>query len=68
MIENGVQVTCDACKRKEFVGENEDRNVKLKDWHHSEIGDLCPSCDRAWDNYKSSFIEQMRKEHGESVV
>ena len=55
---------CDACRREECVSKDSEK----EDWIKTEIGDLCPSCARAWENYKSSFVEQMRKEHGEDVV
>ena len=55
---------CDACRCEECVGEDE---VK-EGWTKTEEWDLCPSCTRAWQNFKSSFIEQMRKEHREDII
>ena len=55
---------CDACHRESCVGQNEENKewVKTPDW------DLCPSCARAWENYKQSFVDQMRKVNKENVV
>jgi hypothetical protein len=55
---------CDACNRQECVGEHEESS----DWTHTEVGDLCPSCARAWEGYKKSFIDRMRKDNGENLV
>jgi hypothetical protein len=55
---------CDACKREECVGETEENT----EWVRTEVGDLCPACSRAWDNFKASFVEQMRKVNKENLV
>ncbi len=55
---------CDACLREVCVGEKEEQS----DWVKTEGWDLCPSCARAWDNYKATFIEQMRKVNKENVI
>lgn len=65
MIELNVKrYICDACKKTVCVGEDE----ILPDWEKTEMGDLCPSCKRAWDNYKQSFVEKMRIDNKESVI
>ena len=55
---------CDACFKEECVNEG----AVKEDWVKTEIGDLCPVCARAWDNYKKSFVEKMRKDNGESLI
>lgn len=55
---------CDACNHQVCVGEAED----ISDWVTTEVGDLCPSCARSWENYKKSFVEQMRKVNKENLV
>ena len=34
----------------------------------TEIGDLCPTCSYAWENYKKSFVEKMRLDNKEALV
>ena len=46
------------------VGENE----QLTNWVKTEDWDLCPSCARAWDEHKDSFIKQMRKANNKSIM
>lgn len=73
MIEQGViRYTCDACG-KELCLISKDGNPKPLPTNpawtiKSEVGDLCPSCSNAWENYKKSFIERMRKENGKSII
>ena len=55
---------CDSCNKEECV----DPESTAKDWVKVEVGDLCPSCARAWDNYKESFIERMRKDSKKRLV
>ena len=55
---------CDSCKKQECV----DPEGVAEGWVTTEVGDLCPSCARAWDNFKESFIERMRKDNGESLL
>ncbi len=57
--------TCDACGESVCVAD--DKNVPS--WTvNTEIGDLCPSCASAWESWKSSFVERMRKENGGNLV
>lgn len=55
---------CDACKKEVCVEEGTD----LPEWSRTEIGDLCPSCFRAWENYKQTFVDQMRKVNNEKLI
>ena len=65
MVDVVKRFVCDACKKSVCVQESEN----VPSWTIStEIGDLCPSCSNAWENYKKSFIEKMRKENGESII
>ena len=64
MVDIVKRYVCDACHKEQCV----DKDYVLKDWEKTCDWDLCPSCARAWDNYKKSFIEQMRKVNGEAVV
>ena len=64
MIQRGTRYICDACRKEFFIQEGGEN----KEWTEAEGWDLCPSCSRAWDNFKESFIERMRKDNGESLV
>ena len=65
MIDEVKRYICDACGKQVCVKNSEN----IPTWTvESEIGDLCPSCSTAWENYKSSFIEKMRKENGKDLV
>ena len=65
MVDIVKRYICDACKRTVCVTESEN----VPSWTvKSEIGDLCPSCSNAWENYKKSFIERMRLENKENVI
>ena len=58
MIQIVTQYQCDACKKSMCMSEE---NPNVPSWTvKTEIGDLCPSCSKAWENYKQSFIEKMR--------
>ena len=57
--------TCDACGKSVCVKESDN----VPSWTvPTEVGDLCPSCDSAWESWKSSFVERMKKENGESLI
>ena len=65
MVDVVKRFVCDACKRTVCVADSEN----VPSWTTStEIGDLCPSCSNAWETYKKSFIEKMRKENGEAII
>ena len=65
MVDVVKRYICDACKKTTCVAESDN----IPSWTtKTEIGDLCPSCSTAWDNYKKSFIEKMRKENGEAII
>ena len=65
MIDIVTRYTCDAC-HKTFCAHNEmDEAIGWAE--KTEVGDLCPSCSNAWENYKQSFIEKMRIENKESL-
>lgn len=65
MVDIVKRFVCDACRRQVCVTESEN----VPSWTTStEIGDLCPSCTNAWENYKRSFVEKMRKENKESLI
>ena len=55
---------CDSCKKVVCV----DPEAEAEGWTRTEVGDLCPSCVTAWENYKESFVVQMRKENKQSVM
>lgn len=65
MVDIVKRYVCDACKKSICV----DESSNCPSWTiKTEIGDLCPSCSNAWENYKASFVEKMRKENGESLL
>ena len=64
MISVVKRYICDACGKEFCIDPEHD----IEGWTSSEVGDLCPSCSRAWDNYKESFIERMRKDNGQPLA
>ena len=50
---------CTSCGKELCV----DVDAEAQDWTKADDWDLCPSCSRAWDNYKQSFLERMRKDN-----
>ena len=67
MIQIVTQYQCDACKKSVCMTDTENGNIPS--WTvKTEIGDLCPSCSKAWENYKQSFIEKMRIENKEALI
>jgi len=65
MVDIVKRYTCDACKKTVCCADGNN----IPKWTvETEVGDLCPSCSNAWENYKKSFIERMRKENGESLL
>ena len=67
MIDIVKRYTCDACNKSVCVDDDENENIPA--WTvNTEVGDLCPTCYSAWESWKSSFIERMRKENGGSLV
>lgn len=65
MIDIVTRYTCDACKKQACVTDSK----QCPSWTVStEVGDLCPTCLSAWESWKSSFIERMRKENKENVI
>ena len=64
MVQKVKRYSCDACRKVDCVSEEQ----ILHEWKiGTEIGDLCPSCSRAWENYKSSFLEKMRMDNGADI-
>ncbi|SFU32932.1 hypothetical protein [Butyrivibrio sp. INlla21] len=65
MIDTVVRQTCDVCGKHECVANSEN----VPSWTiPSEVGDLCPSCARAWEEHKADFLIRMRKENGKDLV
>lgn len=64
MVEVVKRYVCDSCNKQICVSPDE----TAKEWVSSEVGDLCPSCARAWVNYKESFKERMCKDSGAAIV
>ena len=65
MVDTVKRYTCDACLKSTCVTESEN----VPSWTvKTEIGDLCPNCLSAWETWKTSFVERMRKESGESLI
>lgn len=61
MVATVKRYECDACRKVDCISEDEN----IKAWMlGTEVGDLCPSCARAWENYKQSFKEKMRIDNG----
>ena len=64
MIEDVRKYKCDACKKEDSAKPGE----ALPNWTvGSEVGDLCPTCTRAWTEMKNSFLVRMRKDNGEAL-
>lgn len=64
MVAMVKRYVCDACKKVDCVGEN----AEAEGWVlGTEVGDLCPSCSRAWGNFKQSFLEKMRIDNGKDI-
>ena len=64
-------IRCDACMKEIHVSSDPEiaKDEIPDDWSfETEIGDLCPACTRAWENYKKSFIEKMRINVKEDLV
>ena len=62
MVDIVKRYVCDACRKEVCVKDSDN----VPSWTTStEIGDLCPSCSNAWENYKKSFVERMRLENKE---
>ena len=65
MVDIVKRFSCDACKKTVCVTESEN----VPSWTTStEIGDLCPTCSNAWENFKKSFVERMRMENKEDLL
>lgn len=65
MISIVTQYKCDACRKSVCVSDSDN----VPSWTtKTEVGDLCPSCSRSWENYKQSFIEKMRIENKEDLT
>lgn len=65
MIDVVKRYTCDACGKSTCAADNEN----VPSWTvNTEVGDLCPTCYSAWESWKSSFVERMRKENGGNLV
>ena len=61
------QCVCDVCHKT--INEEETPVRERGEWvFETEVGDLCPSCARAWANLKQSFIEKMRIENKENII
>ncbi len=64
MVDVVKRFSCDACRAVEHSQTDE----IIDNWAlNTEIGDLCPSCAKAWDTYKKSFIEKMRIDKKENL-
>lgn len=63
MIDTVKRYICDSCMKQECV----EPDAEAEGWIHTEVGDLCPSCARAWDNFKTSFVDRMRKDNGQDL-
>lgn len=68
MIVSGSKITCDCCRKVVFC-DNNDIDREADKWKFgSEIGDLCPTCANQWQDWKSTFVEKIRKETKGSIV
>ena len=65
MVDIVKRYVCDACGKQACTAESDN----IPSWTvKTEIGDLCPSCSNAWENYKKSFIEKMKIANNKEII
>lgn len=66
MVDVVRRYICDVCESSFCVDTSADESLA---WTvKTEVGDLCPDCERAWEELKESFITRMKKEHRKDLV
>lgn len=58
MVEITKKYTCDICGMLLVLGVNDN----IPDWtHHTEVGDLCPTCTELWEEHKKDFLKRYKQ-------